>query len=49
MDETAMQADPDKKRKQRNLAIAGSIVAFIVVIYLVTFLRISGAATGAGG
>ena len=35
---------PDlKKRKQRNLAIALGILAFVVIVYAVTVLRLSGA------
>ncbi|MEO0400280.1 MAG: hypothetical protein AAF224_12765 [Pseudomonadota bacterium] len=30
-----------KQRNRRNLAIALGVVGFIIVIYLVTFLRIS--------
>ena len=40
-----MTEEEQKRRKQRNLAIAGGLAAFIVLIYLVTFLRISGAAS----
>ena len=36
-------AEADKKRKQRNVAIALSVVAFVVIIYLVTIMRIGGA------
>ncbi len=43
-----MREDEKKRRSQRNLAIAGGITAFIVLIYLVTLMRI-GASVGAGG
>lgn len=33
--------DERKRRNQRNLAIAGAVVAFVVLIYLVTLMRIS--------
>jgi len=45
---TPPQGEVEKRRRQRSLAIGGSIVAFIVVIYLVTLLRIGAAASGAG-
>ncbi|MEM6538211.1 MAG: hypothetical protein AAF668_10840 [Pseudomonadota bacterium] len=42
-----VQSSEQKRRSQRNLAIAGSIVVFIVLIYFVTLTRI-GSAAGAG-
>lgn len=30
-----------KKRKQRNVAIALAIVAFIVIVYIVTMLKLA--------
>ena len=36
-----------KQRKRRNIAIALGVVAFIVLVYLVTVLRMAGAAAGA--
>ena len=35
-------SDADKRRKGRNLAIAGLIVGFVVIVYLVTILKIGG-------
>ncbi|MEM6413034.1 MAG: hypothetical protein AAF720_00050 [Pseudomonadota bacterium] len=43
-----MTNDETKQRNRRNKAIAGGVVAFIVVIYLVTFLRLSGSVTQNG-
>ncbi|MEM9169546.1 MAG: hypothetical protein AAGC56_07800 [Pseudomonadota bacterium] len=40
-----LRVDPTeaaKQRRRRNLAIAGGLAAFIVLIYLVTLLRIGG-------
>lgn len=34
--------EEEKKRKQRNLAIALGLVAFIVLVFLVTIFRIGG-------
>lgn len=31
-----------KRRRQRNLAIAGLIAAFVVIVYFVTILKIGG-------
>ena len=39
----ALVPDEKKQRKQRNLAIALGLFAFIVIIFLVTILRIGGA------
>ncbi|MEL6325233.1 MAG: hypothetical protein AAFY84_08400 [Pseudomonadota bacterium] len=39
-----MTPEDQKARNQRNLAIAGSVVLFIVLVYGVTVLRISAAA-----
>jgi hypothetical protein len=36
-----------KQRKRRNLAIALGVVAFIVLVYVVTILRIGGSISGA--
>ena len=33
------------QRDRRNLAIAGGVVVMIVLIYLITYVRISGAAS----
>ena len=44
-----MDIEQKKQRQRRNLAIAGGIVAFIVLVYAVTILRIGAAASGAGG
>ncbi|MBT8471356.1 MAG: hypothetical protein HKN14_04905 [Marinicaulis sp.] len=35
-------AEAIKKKKQRNLAIALSLAAFILVVFLVTILRLGG-------
>jgi hypothetical protein len=32
----------DKKRRQRNLALAGLIAAFVAIVYAVTILKIGG-------
>ena len=40
-----MTEQEQKRRRQRNLAVAAGLVGFIVLIYLVTYLRISGAAS----
>ncbi|GAB4525880.1 MAG: hypothetical protein Kow00133_14610 [Amphiplicatus sp.] len=34
--------EAEKKRRQRNLAIAGLLAVFIVVVYAVTILKIGG-------
>ena len=36
--------DPEegRRRKQRNLAIAGLIAAFVIIVYFVTILKIGG-------
>jgi hypothetical protein len=39
-------SEEQKKRGQRNLAIALSIAAFVVIVYLVTILKLAGAAGG---
>ncbi|MEO1015053.1 MAG: hypothetical protein AAFX08_07680 [Pseudomonadota bacterium] len=43
-----MTEDEQKRRKQRNLAIAGGIAAFIVLVYLVTLMRIGASVSGGG-
>ena len=40
---TLMVPEEEKQRKQRNLAIAFGLLAFIVIVFLVTVLRIGGA------
>lgn len=35
-------ADIARRRRQRNLALALSLAAFIILVYLVTILRIGG-------
>ena len=35
-------AEEQKKRKQRNLAIGLMIAAFVVIVYVVTILKIGG-------
>ena len=37
-----MTPEEQKKRKQRNWAIAGLLVAFIVIVYAVTIVKIGG-------
>lgn len=39
-----MTPEEKKARDKRNLAVAGAVFGLIVVIYLITYLRISGAA-----
>ena len=39
---TLSVADDAKRRRQRNLAIAGLIAFFVVTVYVVTMLRIGG-------
>ncbi len=41
---TSMELTPEekKKRRQRNLAIAGVLLAFVAIIYLVTIVKIGG-------
>jgi hypothetical protein len=34
--------EEQKKRKQRNLALAGMLVAFIVLVYVVTIVKLGG-------
>lgn len=43
-----MTDEDRKRRKQRNLAIAGALGAFIVLVYLVTMLRIGATVAGGG-
>lgn len=38
----ALTPEEEKKRKQRNLSIALGLVAFIVLVFLVTIFRIGG-------
>ncbi len=38
-----------KRRKHRNLAVAGGIAVFIILIYFVTLMRIGAGAPGAAG
>lgn len=40
--------DEQKKRRQRNLAIALLIGAFVLIIYIVTMLKIGGTLGGQG-
>lgn len=37
-----LSPDELKKRKQRNLAIALSLAAFIIIIFVVTIIRLGG-------
>ncbi len=40
---TVSVPDEEKQRKQRNLAIALGLFAFMLIVFLVTILRIGGA------
>jgi hypothetical protein len=40
-DTVRLTPEQEAARKQRNLAIAGGLVAFIVLIFLVTVLRLA--------
>ena len=42
-----MTPEEQKQRKRRNIAIALGVVAFIVLVYVVTILRIGGSISGA--
>lgn len=42
MSETDLSPEEKKRRGQRNVAIALGLTAFIVVVFLVTILKISG-------
>ena len=37
-----MTPEEQKKRKQRNWAIAGLLLAFVVIVYAVTIVKIGG-------
>lgn len=37
-----MTPEEQKKRKQRNWAIAGLLIAFVVIVYAVTIVKIGG-------
>jgi len=39
----APNAEEARRRRQRNLAIGGGLALFILVVYAVTILKISGA------
>ena len=41
---TAMQLTPEelRKRNQRNWAIAGVLIAFVVLVFLVTVVKLGG-------
>lgn len=45
--ETNLSPEAKKRRSQRNAAIALGLVAFVLVVYLVTILKISGNIGGA--
>ena len=38
----ALSPEEQKSRKRRSLAIGGALVAFVVLIYLITMLKLSG-------
>ena len=38
----------ERRRRQRNIAILVALVAFVVLIYVVTLVRMDGGMTGAG-
>lgn len=39
-----MELTPEekKKRRQRNLAIAGALIAFVALIYVITIVKLGG-------
>lgn len=47
MPDTDLSPDAKKSRDQRNLAIALGLAAFVVVVFAVTILKISGNISGA--
>lgn len=47
-DAPTLSPEAKKKRGQRNLAIAAGLVGFVLVVYLVTILKISGNVGAAG-
>lgn len=47
MPETDLSPEETKRRSQRNVAIALGLTAFIVVVFFVTILKISGNIGGA--
>ena len=42
MDQPELSPEAKKSRDQRNVAIALGLVAFVVIVFLVTILKISG-------
>jgi hypothetical protein len=38
----SMSPEEQKKRKQRNWALAGLLLAFIVLVYVVTIVKLGG-------
>lgn len=38
----------ERRRRQRNVAILVALVAFVVLIYVVTLVRLDGGSPGAG-
>lgn len=47
MAENDLPPDAKKQRRQRNAAIAIGLAAFVLIVYLVTVLRITGNIGGA--
>ncbi len=47
MPEANLSPDEKKQRAQRNVAIALGLVAFVIIVFLVTILKISGNIGGA--
>jgi len=37
-----MTAEEEKRRRQRNLAIAGAVILWVVLIFVVTLVRLGG-------
>ena len=38
----SLTPEEQKKRKQRNLALAGILIAFVAIVYVVTIVKIGG-------
>ncbi len=47
MSEADLSPEAKKQRAQRNVAIALGLVAFVIIVFLVTILKISGNIGGA--
>lgn len=46
MPETGLSPEEEKRRKERNRAIGLSLAAFVVIVFFVTMLKISGTLGG---